>query len=991
MATITSTQSGLASAGSTWVGGNPPVTGDIIVIASGHIVHWDVGLTTAGAGVLLGSNAGAVGHAVTINGASSVSFGTLIVDSGATLYLRGFDTTTNTLMLVNRFGQFNPASGSTVTGDVAADFGSIILNKGQINLNGALSTVPAANINWASQITNEASSGGGPYDLATNVYCAGLVNEWTANSGGTGLGSFGDTSLSFGSQSPASILATEVASLALVNAVGKYFVDYDAAEIFFYTTATANTFTATYKFLTGVSWKGWGYDSTQATSFNSFVSTGSTFQYMGGTNTGSEHPAIKVKSMLTAGANGAATDRLFKFTGNTVKYCYQGLDIIGCTGTAGDYLLCESNNWFTCRGASSVGWCVFSFRNKNTFLSLSLNALNSRNNFYYVQEFVASLQQHSSIKVNGNTGRVGQLFGAGLPAVFPDGMMQNNVIDGYGQALNSNAISEACGTSGHPFVMSGNTFSHFIRGVNCQQYLTIDSNWFKETYHHGIIQSTFDDIYVTNITVTNNLVTNTGVTTQFQASPFVETGYNHRHWIDHMTVANNTVINALRGVVGFGDSQDNGGNSTTTNAAFINNIAYNAVSGGGTGGQQGVNRPANTSTEVTRVHIVELDYGLYFNVTNQYAGCTSTKGYSFLSGGVNYNTIAGPTRNLPGLALQFPSYTTTQSGCSVVYTVTTPGVTETLAWNDGGGAGTAVSIVFGNSTTTSVSTATTTNGYTTGTKLNDTGQTWSTTLNNAACPRGHILKMTSGAASGQVGVITNNTATQLTSVPPFTVLPASGDSYTIYKQEIRCNNSGATQSVGIGLDPNLFPFGTAGTDTGISLAFHDAGNTDPLLVNASGTTAASFKLSPSSPAVNAASGIGAPALDYFGTARPQGTLFDIGFHELLLATTYTLTGPSSGPIGTASTNFTVSPNGKIVSAVITPSDSGGGGTFTPASLTFTNSSAAQTFTYTPSSAGTKTISATNNGGLTDPGSLTYTATAAGGGSGGRNLTLLGVG
>ncbi len=56
--------------------------------------------------------------------------------------------------------------------------------------------------------------------------------------------------------------------------------------------------------------------------------------------------------------------------------------------------------------------------------------------------------------------------------------------------------------------------------------------------------------------------------------------------------------------------------------------------------------------------------------------------------------------------------------------------------------------------------------------------------------------------------------------------------------------------------------------------------------------------------------------------------------------------PASGPVGIASGNFTVTPNG-VVTVVITPSDSGGGGTFTPSSLTFTASSVAQTFTYTP--------------------------------------------
>lgn len=95
------------------------------------------------------------------------------------------------------------------------------------------------------------------------------------------------------------------------------------------------------------------------------------------------------------------------------------------------------------------------------------------------------------------------------------------------------------------------------------------------------------------------------------------------------------------------------------------------------------------------------------------------------------------------------------------------------------------------------------------------------------------------------------------------------------------------------------------------------------------------------------------------------------------ATAYTLTGPASGSVGVASAVFTVQSNGALASAVmVTPSDGGGGGSFTPSTATMaigTNTSA--TFTYTAGSAGTKTISTTNGGGLTNPASRSYTASA----------------
>jgi hypothetical protein len=89
---------------------------------------------------------------------------------------------------------------------------------------------------------------------------------------------------------------------------------------------------------------------------------------------------------------------------------------------------------------------------------------------------------------------------------------------------------------------------------------------------------------------------------------------------------------------------------------------------------------------------------------------------------------------------------------------------------------------------------------------------------------------------------------------------------------------------------------------------------------------------------------------------------------------YTLSGPSSGTQGVESTNFTVAlPVGGIVSGAVTvtPSDGGDGGTFTPSTVDLTTVAPSQTFTYTPASEGTKTISVTNSGGLTNPGNLTY--------------------
>ena len=94
------------------------------------------------------------------------------------------------------------------------------------------------------------------------------------------------------------------------------------------------------------------------------------------------------------------------------------------------------------------------------------------------------------------------------------------------------------------------------------------------------------------------------------------------------------------------------------------------------------------------------------------------------------------------------------------------------------------------------------------------------------------------------------------------------------------------------------------------------------------------------------------------------------------ATATTLSGPSSGTTGVASTNFTVGANGTITGTVtVTPGDAANGGTFTPTSVAISSGTPTATFTYTPASTGVKTISISDNGGLTDATSISYTSNA----------------
>ena len=99
--------------------------------------------------------------------------------------------------------------------------------------------------------------------------------------------------------------------------------------------------------------------------------------------------------------------------------------------------------------------------------------------------------------------------------------------------------------------------------------------------------------------------------------------------------------------------------------------------------------------------------------------------------------------------------------------------------------------------------------------------------------------------------------------------------------------------------------------------------------------------------------------------------------NLVAATSVTLAGPTVGGVGSASSVFTVSANGAITGTITaTPSDEGGGGTFAPTSVQISAGTPSATFTYTAASAGAKTISVANSGGLDAPANISFAASTA---------------
>lgn len=106
-------------------------------------------------------------------------------------------------------------------------------------------------------------------------------------------------------------------------------------------------------------------------------------------------------------------------------------------------------------------------------------------------------------------------------------------------------------------------------------------------------------------------------------------------------------------------------------------------------------------------------------------------------------------------------------------------------------------------------------------------------------------------------------------------------------------------------------------------------------------------------------------------AYPVGSIY-------IPSTDYTLTGATTATAGTALT-LTLTPDndGPGANTTVTLSDGNAGGTFSADTVTFNGcTNTARTVTYTPKAAGTITISATNDGGLSNPASLNVVVATA---------------
>ena len=830
---------GNLSAGATWVGGVAPncASTDVITVVSGDTVNVDVSCA-------LGSSAVADGPAITINGTSNVSFGTLTCTAGVTLTLSGFDTTTNYVMKVNQYGNFH-CDSATVVANVPSDYGSYLLVNGHFNANGSTFTIPTANFNWNNAgasvaISNRAAT---PYDKANGIYVLKLITGTTvdpgpvSNSGGTALStSCADTSFTItaGTQ-----LTNCVASYASIASNGDYTID-PKLGVLWYKSASA-TLTLSYSIKYG-SWFSTGISAQANTAGSSVNIRNSTFSYWGSPNNGNEFSYGAIQTRYKQ-ATGISTDREVVIQSNTFNYVGRAIQISDSTANSSNHIVVSGNTFNWCRygtGSFSNGLVVFGSGGTSSYLDFT----NSTFNTYSVA--FNSLQRGTinNVTFTGNAGTL--IAWRFLQTGATASTVQNNTLTGFGGGgiladgtviLDSVAFAEP-GAAGALNVFDSNTIHVAHRMARLNNYMTVTNNKFDKCYHHGTVWASANGYYFTGITFKNNITYNCQDSQNFGGGWTL--GYNQSQWIDNVTIQHNTFDGGTRSIQ-FNDSE-----STVvlgTRLTITDNIASNSLNG--------IFQPANSSTNVSMVAPALVDYNDDYNNT---LNPTNRAQAMFVMGGVNYNTAV---RNVTGVYLWAPSGYTLPDATNRTLALTASGTAGTnLALNLVWSGGTAVNLVNAQGTATSGTT----------TSLTNTGATFTTTGSGL---KGFQVIITSGTGSGQYGMIISNTATALTIVAntsnsAWSVAPDATSVYVVVQSQVTLVDSGASNNVQAGIySPTLAL--TTQSDANITMTTHAKA------VNPNYKSAATGDYTPTNSALNGAASdgtfIGALPVGALGTRR----------------------------------------------------------------------------------------------------------------------------
>ena len=789
-----------------------PVAGDTLTTSSAAVLTIANGERLPASGSL-GSNSSNVGIGLHLTGSSGVT-----VATGGTLSTAGNDISTNAAVAID-VGSNISGTGTWIT-DNSGDYTSVALNSGTINFSGTL-TVPASYYSWSNQNTATnvfaTNQWWGATPTHTQIYITLLSNAFApvSNAAGTGIGSFGDSSLSFTSSTPAGAFATEVATRAALTTAGQYYVDYYTGSVYSVTVTSAAA--ATWKYHT-FSQRGWGIINQSGATF---TCNGCTLDHMG------KYGSPFIGSFAYGAAVELKTGATATFTSPVCQWGWRCLLWSGDpNGSAGSPVKVTGATVSELK--DNAGYMVMSAYNTPvTYLQILNPVVNSAVSAVFGLTGTSSPSSH--LLIQGATGTVDSLYNGGGNACS-DCLLTGSVTSGHGQLgtnTAANFVTSVAGTAGHPMVVSNNTTTSEARfGAygNQAQFL---NNRIMFSPHHGIVPGTQSNVYAGGLVVRGN-VFEEGTRTVSLGVGGVQTGYVNPAWVDKAMACNNTWVGGGGGNEPWiiGDTIDSGVTALDTWTSFCNNLTVAAGSTGTLGTL--LDATASGTTTAVNAGMALLGHNAYYNVATPYTGYTTDA--VFTRAGANYNDFA-TVKNATGVTVSFPSYVSATTGAVRLVVTSNQNVTAAWSADNGSNYGTPKQIVQGGAGTSyAIATVASIGG--TAYNITVTGTPWSTTQGNATNPLANFAVMLTGASAGAVGAVTSQASTSgITMTFPATQALAATDTFELILGAVTLSDA-ASGTVSVTVDPRYMPTSAATyTDTGIVISFPSVTATNPYLLS----------------------------------------------------------------------------------------------------------------------------------------------------------------
>lgn len=823
----------VVSSTTNWTGGNKPnCTSDTIVATTAFDLTIDVNCTA-------GSNASPVGHAIEIQGTSAGVRARVFLGTGVTLTLRGFDTGSNTAMLIDQFGLFQCDTGGTIMVDEPGDMVTIIRNNGNLTSNGCTWTIPTANINWGNASGNTVFGGvtGSPYKVDSSgvgVYVnklqlsGGTLDPGAvSNVAGTGRCSFGDDSLTV---TAGTSWTTAKSSYAAVVADGDYYHDCITNAVFFYSHSVLLTVTYHFLYETHLSW---GILSEANATGSSVLFTNNIVKWAG--SNGSSQAEHLGGGLLFNDRYSCAIDptRCMLVTGNEFDDCTNCIQIYqdntqGTASTVTNPILVTGN--------------VFNGAHYNTNIwATGVIAIGNASNikvdgtggswYSFAQPFRTKTRgDMAGIIFTHNTGVA--ILNNMLPAddsfdTVGGSFATNNTMSGFGAEVDVRLIA----VGGNPTVginlYDSNIFGNAHRVAGILPYATVTNNLFYETYHHGCGPMDGNSGYYSHFIFQYNSIIDSD---DANFGGGCTMSYNHEILIDCGSAATPTCAlshNSFNGGTrGFRTNDQEGSTGLWVGVRMVDSIVSNSA--------QGFIDVANDATNVVFGAPVQVDWNNAINNTTTTPSITLA---TFVKGGVEYNS---GTKTVAGVNVWNPQgYTfpdaTNRSLTQVTSNVSGVNKSVTLQW--GGGTASANLVLFQR---VGVGVSGTTGSAGTFPTLTDTGATFTTTGSKL---RGQQIIIVLGTGAGQSGMIGGNDATHLDPIIPYTtnnrwaVAPDSTSVYLIVQSQVTLTDVGGVNTIYAGIRvPDLDFTNTTHTDNNITLVTHSLA-VNPQFVSSTGAAA----------------------------------------------------------------------------------------------------------------------------------------------------------